>query len=122
MPIKPSKELKTFKNPHPKINYKIEIYTEEFTCLCPMTGQPDFAKIKVVYIPDKLCVELKSLKAYFWSYRNEGAFHEDVTNRIINDLYKVLKPRYIEINAEFNIRGGITTKVSVYRGNRNLIK
>ncbi|MCS7184387.1 MAG: preQ(1) synthase [bacterium] len=118
MPLKPSKELKTFKNPHPDIDYKIEIYTEEFTCLCPMTSQPDFAKLKIIYYPDKLCVELKSLKAYFWSYRNEGAFHEDVTNKILKDLFNLLKPKYIEITAEFNIRGGIKTTVTVSKGKK----
>ena len=90
----------------------------EFTCLCPVTGQPDFARIKIRYIPDALCVELKSLKLYLWSYRNEGAFHEAVTNKIASDIVKAISPRWMEITGEFNVRGGITTSVVVTHGKK----
>ena len=113
MSTKPSKDLKTFENPRPGRKYTIKIDTDEFTALCPMTGQPDFATIKVEYIPDKLCVELKSLKLYFWSYRNEGVFHEDVTNKICDDLVEALSPLYIKITGDFKIRGGLHTIVEV---------
>ncbi len=111
MSTKPSKDLITFPNPRPGRRFEVIIETPEFTCLCPVTGQPDFAKIKVTYIPDKLCVELKSLKLYFWSYRNEGAFHEDVTNRILDDLVKAIQPLSAEVVGDFLVRGGLYTKV-----------
>ena len=111
MPSRPSKRLQTFANPAPGRNYRIQMEIPEFTCLCPMTGQPDFAVLSLDYIPDRLCVELKSLKLYVWSYRNEGAFHEAVTNRICDDLVKALRPRYLRLTAKFNVRGGIATSV-----------
>jgi len=112
MPTKPSKNLETFENPNPQRDYTIEIVIPEFTCLCPKTGQPDFATLFLEYIPDKLCVELKSLKNYIWSFRNEGAFHEAVTNRILGDLVTATLPRYMQLTAEFYVRGGIYTTVS----------
>ena len=111
MPSRPSKRLRTFANPAPERDYRIQMEIPEFTCLCPMTGQPDFALLSLEYIPDRLCVELKSLKLYIWSYRNEGAFHEAVTNRICGDLVKALRPRYLRLTAKFNVRGGIHTSV-----------
>ncbi len=111
MTTKPSKELKTFKNPKPDRKYTITIDTDEFTALCPMTGQPDFAVMEIQYVPDQLCVELKSLKLYFWSYRNEGAFHEDVVNRICDDLVELLSPHHLKVSGDFNIRGGLRTLV-----------
>jgi 7-cyano-7-deazaguanine reductase len=113
MPTRPSKHLETFPNPRPERDYIIEITAPEFTCLCPKTGQPDFATLYLEYVPDRLCVELKSLKLYIWSYRDEGHFHEDVTNRIADDLLKALDPRYLRLRAEFNVRGGIYTTVEV---------
>jgi 7-cyano-7-deazaguanine reductase len=113
MTTKPSKELETFSNPHPDRDYTIRIHVPEFTCLCPKTGQPDFATLTLEYVPDLLCVELKSLKLYIWSFRDEGAFHEDVTNRILNDLVDACEPRFMRLRAEFNVRGGIYTDVVV---------
>jgi 7-cyano-7-deazaguanine reductase len=113
MPSKPSKNLETFKNPAPVRDYEILFDCPEFTCLCPLTGQPDFAHFKIRYVPDQLCVELKSLKNYLWSFRDEGAFHEAVTNRVIDDLVKVCSPRHMEVEADWWVRGGITTKVTV---------
>src|SRR5260370_18906012 len=113
MPTKPSKELETFPNPNPERDYEIAFEAPEFTCLCPMTGQPDFATIRIRYVPDEKCVELKSLKLYLWSYRDEGAFHEAVTNRIADDLIAALDPRSIEVEGDFFVRGGIHTKVKV---------
>jgi len=106
-----SKALETFPNPSPERNFAIHMRIPEFTCLCPKTGQPDFATLHLDYIPDKLCVELKSLKLYVWSYRDEGAFHEAVTNRILDDLAKVTRPRFMRLTAEFFVRGGIFTTV-----------
>lgn len=111
MPTKPSKTLETFPNPEPARDYLIHMEIPEFTCLCPKTGQPDFATLVLDYIPDRTCVELKSLKLYVWSYRNEGAFHEAVTNRILDDLAKAVKPRYMRLTAKFYVRGGIFTTV-----------
>lgn len=111
MPTKPSKSLEVFKNPYPKRDYQIQFECPEFTCLCPRTGQPDFATLRIRYIPDKLCVELKSLKLYLWSYRNEGAFHEAVTNKILDDLVGAVHPRWMEIEGDFYVRGGIHTVV-----------
>ncbi len=113
MTTQPSKQLQTFDNPNPERDYTIRIDVPEFTCLCPVTGQPDFATITIEYIADQLCVELKSLKLYAWSFRDEGAFHEAVTNRILTDLVTALSPRFMRINAEFNVRGGIYTTVVV---------
>lgn len=113
MPTQPDKKLETFSNPHPRRDYTIRIRIPEFTCLCPKTGQPDFATLTLEYVPDTLCVELKSLKLYVWSYRDEGAFHEDVTNRILNDLVAACQPRFMRLRADFNVRGGIYTDVVV---------
>ena len=113
MPSNPQKKLEIFPNPTPARDYHIHMEISEFTCLCPKTGQPDFATLILDYIPDKKCVELKSLKLYIWSYRNEGAFHEAVTNRIVDDLVAVLKPRYLRLTAKFFVRGGIFTNVIV---------
>ena len=113
MSTQPSKELETFPSPYPLRDYSIRIRVPEFTCLCPKTGQPDFATLHLEYIPDQLCVELKSLKLYVWSFRNEGAFHEDVTNRILNDLITACQPRFMRLRAEFGVRGGIFTDVVV---------
>jgi 7-cyano-7-deazaguanine reductase len=110
-PSAPSKELHVFPNPAPERDYRIEFDVPEFTCLCPLTGQPDFASFHIEMVADKLCVELKSLKMYFWSYRDEGAFHEKVTNTILDDLVKATKPRFARISAKWNVRGGITTNV-----------
>ncbi|MEJ1377538.1 MAG: preQ(1) synthase [Candidatus Sedimenticola sp. (ex Thyasira tokunagai)] len=111
MPSQPSKTLETFDNPQPKRDYTIRIDVPEFTCLCPMTGQPDFAELTIEYIADKLCVELKALKMYVWSYRDEGAFHEAVTNKILDDLVAATQPRFMRLTADFNVRGGIFTSV-----------
>ncbi|RMG28461.1 MAG: NADPH-dependent 7-cyano-7-deazaguanine reductase QueF [Gammaproteobacteria bacterium] len=111
MPTQPSKELETFENPEPGRDYTIRIRVPEFTCLCPKTGQPDFATLHIEYVPDRLCVELKSLKLYVWSFREEGAFHEAVTNRILDDLVAATQPRFMRLTAEFNVRGGIYTTV-----------
>jgi 7-cyano-7-deazaguanine reductase len=111
MPSKPSKALETFPNPTPRRDYRIHMEIPEFTCLCPKTGQPDFATLVLDYVPDRLCVELKSLKLYIWSYRNEGAFHEAVTNRILDDLVAATRPRYMRLIARFYVRGGIFTTV-----------
>jgi 7-cyano-7-deazaguanine reductase len=115
-PTKPSKDLQTFENPAPDRDYEIAFDVPEFTCLCPLTGQPDFAHFRIRYVPDKLCVELKSLKMYFWSFRDEGQFHEAVTNRIHDDLQKLMKPRSLVVDADFFVRGGIGTKVRVASG------
>jgi 7-cyano-7-deazaguanine reductase len=112
----PSKDnLETFPNPQPGGDYTVRMRIPEFTCLCPKTGQPDFATLLLEYVPDLSCVELKSLKLYIWSYRNEGAFHEAVTNRIVDDLTERLAPRFIRLTAEFNVRGGIYTTVVAER-------
>lgn len=109
--IQPTKHLETFENPQQQRDYTIRIRIPEFTCLCPKTGQPDFAEITVEYVADRLCVELKSLKMYIWSYRDQGAFHEAVTNRILDDLVTAVSPRFLRVTADFNVRGGIYTKV-----------
>jgi 7-cyano-7-deazaguanine reductase len=111
MPTQPSKTLETFDNPKPERDYTIRIRIPEFTCLCPKTGQPDFAELLLEYVPEARCVELKSLKLYIWSFRDEGHFHEDVTNRILDDLVRVLAPRFLRLTARFNVRGGIYTTV-----------
>ncbi|MCL6452520.1 MAG: preQ(1) synthase [Alicyclobacillus sp.] len=113
MSTKPSKELVVVPNPHPDKVYDVEMRTDEFTTLCPMTGQPDFATITIVYQPADHLVELKSLKLYLWSFRNEGHFHEDVTNIILNDFVQAAQPRSAQVTADFTVRGGIHTKVTV---------
>lgn len=111
MPSQPSKNLDTFANPMPGRDYTIRMRLPEFTCLCPKTGQPDFAILNLEYVPDKLCVELKSLKLYIWAFRDTGAFHEAVTNQILDDLVQATAPRFMRLTAEFNVRGGIYTSV-----------
>lgn len=107
----PTKQLETFPNRHPGRDYTVTLTTDEFTCVCPATGQPDFARITIRYIPDQRIVESKSLKLYFWSYRNEGVFHEHVTNVILDDLVAALEPRWCEVIADFGVRGGIAITV-----------
>ena len=114
MPSSPSKELQTFPNPRPGRDYEINFSCPEFTCVCPMTGQPDFAEIRISYVPLELCVELKSLKLYLWSYREEGTFHEAVTNQILDDLVAALQPKRMVVEGDFNIRGGIHTTVTAH--------
>ena len=111
MSTQPSRSLETFPNPKPDRAYEIRFDCPEFTCVCPMTGQHDFAVVRIRYVPDQLCVELKSLKLYLWSFRDEGHFHEAVTNRICDDLVAVLAPRELEVEGDFNVRGGIRTVV-----------
>ena len=106
-PAKPIRKLETFPNHNDKRDYVITLQTEEFTCVCPKTGQPDFAKVKIQYIPDKKIIESKSLKLYLWSFRNEGVFHEHVTNIILDDLVAALQPRWCKVSTEFAVRGGI---------------
>ncbi len=106
-----TKNLETFPNPNPARDYHIHMEIPEFTCLCPKTGQPDFATLNLDYIADAACVELKSLKLYIWSFRNEGHFHEDVTNRILDDLVAATQPRFMRLTAKFYVRGGIFTNV-----------
>ena len=118
MPSAPSRTLETVPNPHPDRDYEVAMATDEFTCVCPMTGQPDFATIKIRYVPDQRLVELKSLKLYLWSFRQEGAFHEDVTNTILNDFVAAANPRWLEVTGDFNVRGGIKTEVRVTHGKR----
>jgi 7-cyano-7-deazaguanine reductase len=113
MATQPNRDLETFPNPQPARDYTLHIRVPEFTCLCPKTGQPDFAVIDIAYVPDQRCVELKSLKLYMWSYRDRGAFHERVTNEILDDLVRAIEPRFMRITAEFNVRGGIYTTVVV---------
>ena len=113
MSTQPNKTLETFPNPYPGRDYEIKFECPEFTCLCPKTGQPDFATLHIRYVPDRTCVELKSLKLYLWSFRNEGAFHEAVTNRILDDLVAAVKPKEMEILGDFYVRGGIHTTVRV---------
>ncbi len=112
MTTRPSKALETFPNPRPGRDYEIAFECPEFTCLCPRTGQPDFATVQIRYVPEALCVELKSLKLYLWSFRDEGHFHEDVTNRILDDLVSLLKPRRMTVTGDFKVRGGIHTVVT----------
>ena len=111
MPAQTSETLQTFSNPHPERDYTVRMSIPEFTCLCPLTGQPDFATIDIEYVPDERCVELKSLKLYIWSFRDQGAFHEAVTNRILDDLVAATAPRFLRVTARFNVRGGIFTLV-----------
>src|SRR5215469_5261972 len=111
MPSQPTSDLETFVNPRPEHDYTIRMRIPEFTCLCPKTGQPDFATLELEYVPDRACVELKSLKLYVWSYRDRGAFHEAVTNQVLDDLKSALQPRFIRLTSRWNVRGGITTTV-----------
>jgi 7-cyano-7-deazaguanine reductase len=114
MPSKPSDDLETFENPSAR-DYTIRMQIPEFTCLCPKTGQPDFATLELEYVPDRRCVELKSLKLYIWSFRDRGAFHEAVTNEIADHLARAMDPRFLRLTARFNVRGGIYTSVVVER-------
>lgn len=111
-PTRPTRILEVFDNPDPERDYEIVFDCPEFTCLCPLTGQPDFARFRIAYVPDRRCVELKSLKLYLWSYRDVGAFHEKVTNTILEDLVAALGPRTMEVRGEWFVRGGITTTVT----------
>jgi 7-cyano-7-deazaguanine reductase len=113
VPSEPARELVAVRNPHPGRDYEVRCETPEFTCVCPLTGQPDFATVRITYVPDQSIVELKSLKLYLWSYRNEGAFHEDVTNRIADDLVAAIGPRRLQVITDWLIRGGIHTTVEV---------
>src|SRR5207244_13497679 len=115
MPTTPTKALETFANPAPDRDYTIRMQIPEFTCLCPRTGQPDFAQLGLEYVPERLCVELKSLKLYIWSFRDRGAFHEAVTNEIADQLVAATQPRFLRLAARFNVRGGIRTSVVVER-------
>jgi len=115
MPSEPSDTIETFANPAPDHDYTIRMTIPEFTCLCPRTGQPDFATLELEYVPDRLCVELKALKLYIWSFRNRGAFHEAVTNEIIERLARAVAPRFMRLTARFNVRGGIATQVIAER-------
>ncbi len=119
MGSQPSKDLEYFENPNPERDYEIRFDCPEFTCLCPKTGQPDFATIRIRYVPDHLCVELKSLKLYLWSFRDEGAFHEAVTNQILSDLVKLTDPRFMEVEGDFMVRGGIRAVVLASRSKEN---
>ncbi|MCA9557586.1 MAG: NADPH-dependent 7-cyano-7-deazaguanine reductase QueF [Myxococcales bacterium] len=118
MSTAPSRELDAFENPRPERDYEIRFDCPEFTCLCPKTGQPDFATLRIRYVPDRRCVELKSLKLYLWSFRDEGHFHEAVTNRILDDLLALLAPRFMEVEGDFYVRGGIRTVVVTRHGDR----
>ena len=111
MPSTTSDNMETFPNPSPDRDYTIHIEIPEFTCLCPKTGQPDFAVLYIDYVPDRICIELKALKLYIWSFRDKGVFHEAVTNQILEHLVNILQPRYIRLTAKFNVRGGIYTTV-----------
>ncbi len=118
MPSRPWTQLEVVPNPHPDRDYEVRLEIPEFTCLCPRTGQPDFATIRITYVPDRNLVELKSIKLYIWSFRDEGAFHEDVTNRVLNDFVAVAGPRWIEVVGDFSVRGGIKTVVRATHGKR----
>jgi 7-cyano-7-deazaguanine reductase len=112
----PSRSLETFPNRNPDRDYLVELTTDEFSCVCPMTGQPDFANITIRYVPDQKIVESKSLKLYFWSFRNEGIFHEHVSNVILDDLVEALAPRWCQVDAEFSVRGGIAIRIKAEHG------
>src|ERR1044072_2935523 len=118
MPSRPAKTLEVVSNPHPGRGCEVNLEIPEFTCVCPMTGQPDFATIRVRYVPDQHLVELKSIKLYIWSFRDTGAFHEAVTNRILDDFVRAAAPRWIEVVGDFNVRGGIKTVVRASHGKR----
>lgn len=115
MSTQPSRALETFPNPKPELDYAVRMSIPEFTCLCPKTGQPDFATLELEFVPDRACVELKSLKLYVWSFRDRGAFHEAVTNEIADDLAAAMQPRFLRLTAKFNVRGGIYTSVVATR-------
>jgi 7-cyano-7-deazaguanine reductase len=115
MPTQPASEIETFPNPAPERDYTIRMSIPEFTCLCPKTGQPDFATLELEYVPDRLCIELKALKLYIWSFRNRGSFHEAVTNEIIDHLARAISPRFMRLTGRFNVRGGIYTSVITER-------
>ena len=115
MPSQPATEIDTFPNPAPGQDYKIRMCIPEFTCLCPKTGQPDFATLELEYVPDRLCIELKALKLYLWSFRDRGSFHEAVTNEIVDHLARTISPRFMRLSARFNVRGGIHTSVIAER-------
>jgi 7-cyano-7-deazaguanine reductase len=119
MPTQPSKQLDTFPNPNPGRDFVIRMRMPEFTCLCPMTGQPDFATLYLEYVAEQTCIELKSLKLYIWSFRNEGAFHEAVTNKILDDLVAATQPRFMRLTAVWNVRGGIYTHVVAEHSGKN---
>lgn len=119
MPSKPSKELEVFDNPTAERDYTIRIHLPEFTCLCPKTGQPDFATLDLEYVPEDSCIELKSLKMYIWSFRDEGAFHEAVTNEILSHLVDACQPRFMRLTADFNVRGGVYTSVVAVHKNKD---
>ncbi len=121
MTTKPTGALDVFPNPKPERDYLITFECPEFTCLCPKTGQPDFATIRIRYVAGDLCVELKSLKLYLWSYRNVGAFHEAVVNRILDDLAAVCRPRFMEVSGDFYVRGGIHTTVTATTGRSDAV-
>jgi 7-cyano-7-deazaguanine reductase len=116
MSTTPTRALEVFANTHPGRDYEVAMECPEFTCVCPKTGQPDFATIRIRYVPDRLCVELKSLKLYLWSYRDQGGFHEDVVNRILDDLVEAVRPRRMTVEGDFRIRGGIHTVVTAKHG------
>ena len=118
----PNKQIETFDNPAPQRDYTIVIKTDEFTCLCPLSGQPDFAKLKLEYIPEALCLELKSLKNFFWSFRDEQAFHEKITNDILETLCNTIKPRFMRLHSRFNVRGGLYTDIVVEHAAANWSK
>ena len=120
MALKKEKNLQTFPNPNLTSNYTVKFEIPEFTCICPLTSQPDFAVIQIEYVPDLVNVELKSLKSYFWAYRDEAGFHEAVTNRIMDDLFILLSPHYIKIIAKWNVRGGIYTTVEIEKSNNKI--
>ena len=120
MALKKEKNLQTFPNPNLTSNYTVKFEIPEFTCICPLTSQPDFAVIQIEYVPDLVNVELKSLKSYFWAYRDEAGFHEAVTNRIMDDLFVLLNPRYIKIIAKWNVRGGIYTTVEIEKSSNKI--
>jgi 7-cyano-7-deazaguanine reductase len=115
MPSHASSQIETFVNPAPEHDYTIRMSIPEFTCLCPRTGQPDFATLELEYVPDRLCIELKALKLYIWSFRDRGTFHEAVTNEIIDHLARAVTPRFMRLSAHFHVRGGITTQVIAER-------
>jgi 7-cyano-7-deazaguanine reductase len=115
---RPSAKLDTFPSPRPGRAFEVVFETEEFTCLCPMTAQPDFARLTITYVPDQLCVESKSLKLYLWSYRDRGAFHEAVANQILDDLVAAVRPRFLRVDGDFLVRGGIRTRVRAEHGSR----
>ena len=116
MPTQPSKQIETIPNPRPDRDYEVAMECPEFTCVCPKTGQPDFATIRIRYVPGPSCIELLSLKLYLWSFRDQGAYHEDVINRILDDLVAACSPKYMRVIGDFNVRGGIHTTVTAEHG------